>query len=184
VIVRTPKRLFILAVAATLLLAVSCIDSGDVVPPPGVTQISSDAGLFRQFTETDPFTSYTLFPNADSVTSGTLNGSHAHRPLVRVSMNSVAIDTLQSGSLPAGASFPAGSTIVKQIIENGETSLFAVMHKDPSNPLAGNGWLWGEYYPDGRTFISMTGRGSACTACHALEQGPHNDFVRTFERQR
>jgi hypothetical protein len=162
----------------------SCKDQGD--PPPSLTReiISSDAQLFSVVTQVQPFTSYSLFPDVDSVTSGTLNGSAAHRPLVRVSMNATALGALRADTLPAGASFPDGSIIFKQIMSGGQTSLYAILYKDKNNPLAGNGWLWAEFLPDGTPFISLTRKGANCTGCHSLEQGPRHDFVRTFERQR
>lgn len=146
--------------------------------------MSADETLFRFISRTDPFTSYVLFPNVDSVTSGTLNGSTAHQPLVRVSLNARAFGALSNGSLPTGSRFPDGSVVFKQIITNGQTTLFAVMRKDNANPLSANGWLWAEYHPDGTAAISATRQGSACVGCHSREQGPEHDFVRTFERQR
>jgi hypothetical protein len=157
----------------------SCTE--DTANDPGT--VTPDAALFNQVTQVDPFTSYTLFPNADSVTSGTLNGSTAHRPLVRVSLNAAALGALQNGVLPAGGSFPNGSVVFKQIISGGQTTLYAVMRKDSASSFAGNGWLWAEYFPDGRVAFSVEDRGSGCITCHSLEDGTQNDFVRTFERQ-
>ena len=54
---------------------------------------------------------------------------------------------------------------------------------DP-NTLAGNNWLWAEYEPDGFVFYSVSNQGAGCVGCHSLEQGPENDYVRTFERQK
>jgi len=156
----------------------SCKDQGDVV------LLSPDAELFRHVTQADPFTSYRLFPGVDSVTSGSLNGSTAHQPLVRVSVNETAYLALRADTLPAGSQFPNGSAIFKQIFENGRTMLYAVILKKNNHELSGNGWLWAEFYPDGTPFISVTRRGVNCTSCHAREQGPQHDFVRTFERQR
>jgi hypothetical protein len=149
----------------------------------GEPAISTDGDLFRLVTEDDPFTMYTLFPRADSVTSGTLNGSTAHQPIVRVGMNGKAIGVLVDGSLPGGAGFPNGAVLFKQIIMNGQTVLYAVMYKDSTNTFAANGWLWAEYMPDGSPVFSLTGRGSGCVGCHAREQGPQHDYIRTFERQ-
>ena len=168
--------------AAAMFVLFSCKDEGDQ-PPAADGTISTDAQLFALITQQQPFGSYALFPRADSVTSGTLNGSHAHQPLVRVSMNATALGALQNDTLPVGSSFPDGSIIFKQIMSGGQTTLYAVIYKDGDNSLAGNGWLWGEYEPDGDAFVSMTARGSGCVGCHALERGPQNDFVRTFERQ-
>lgn len=179
------SKLFLLCLVILLSFSlVSCRDAGTFNPPPGTEQISTDPQLFALVTQTQPFTSYTLFPRVDSITSGTLNGSHAHRPMVRVSMNAAAFGALQNDTLPAGSSFPDGSIIFKQIVDNAQTVLYAIMVKDRSNPLAGNGWLWAEYEPSGTVRFSITSRGSICTTCHALEEGTRHDFVRTFERQR
>lgn len=161
--------------------------SGPTAPaPPTATGIRDDASLFRLVTQTEPFGSYTLFPNAEEFTSGRLNGSEAHRTIVRVSLNARAGGALQSGRLPAGGRFPDGSVIFKELRpSNGApASLYAVMYKDSSNALAGNGWLWAEFSPNGSVAYSVSNRGSACTSCHLREQGPQNDSVRTFERQR
>jgi Cytochrome P460 len=159
----------------------SCKDQGDEVRP--TRKVVSDAELFLLVTQTEPFVLYPLFPNVDSVTSGTLNGSTAHQPLVRVSMNTVAFAALHDGSLPPGEDFPDGSIVFKQIIMGGQTVLYAVIFKDKTNALSANGWLWAEYYPDGAAAFSVASRGSGCTGCHSREQGPQHDFVRTFERQ-
>ena len=167
-----------LVLAGTLL---SCKDRGDELKI--LSPIASDAELFEFVTRTEPFSSFALFPDCDSVTSGTLNGSTAHQPFVRVSMNALAFGALQNGSLPPGTEFPDGSVIFKQIMMNGQTVLYAVIFKDKRSPLSANGWLWAEFHPDGATAFSVTGRGSGCTGCHAREEGPQHDFVRTFERQ-
>ena len=157
----------------------SCTDQGEAPEPVG-----QDGQLFALITQLEPFSTYTLFPRADSITTGTLNGSAAHQPFVRVSMNATAFNALQGDTLPPGGSFPEGSIILKEIRSNGQTILYAVLHKNSNNPFAGNGWLWAEYEPDGTPFFSVTNRGAGCIACHSREQGPLHDFVRTFERQR
>ena len=131
--------------------------------------VSTDAQLFSVVTEAEPFTSYVLFPEVDSVTSGTLNGSTAHRLFVRVSMNATALGALRSGTLPTGASFPDGSIIFKQIRDSSQTPiLYAIEYKDRTNPFAANGWLWAEIEPDGTPFISLTRKGANCIGCHSL----------------
>ena len=90
-----------------------------------------------------------------------------------------------SGKLPAGTRFPNGSVIFKEVrTSGGATTIYTVMYKDGDNPLAASGWLWAEYTPTGSVVYSISNRGVACTACHSFEQGPQNDLVRTFERQR
>lgn len=175
------KQVLIFLLSAVICL--SCKDQGEETMP---SRIATDGDLFELITRTQPFTSYRLFPNVDSVTSGTLNGSTAHQPTVRVSMNAAAFGVLQNGMLQAGSAFPDGSIIVKEIRTNGQTTLYAVLYKDRGNTLAesGSGWLWAEYFPDGRVAFSSNTRGSGCISCHSSEQGPQHDFVRTFERQR
>jgi hypothetical protein len=155
--------------------------------PQPTLSVSSDSALFRLITRTQPFLTYPLFPNVAAETTGTLNGSTAHQPIVRVSMNATAYNALQNGRLPAGAKFPDGSIIFKEVKRTDRTTaLYAVIYKERLNPLAEpqSGWLWAEYSPAGDTVISASRRGSGCIGCHSRDQGPQNDFVRTFERQR
>jgi hypothetical protein len=167
------------------ILVISCRDENGPTPQSTTsTHISTDAQLFAFVTQAQPFAIHSLFPNADSVTTGTLNGSNAHQPQVRVSMNARARNALGGGRLPSGAVFPDSSVIFKQIRTGGVTTLYAVLFKDKNNPLAENGWLWAEYAPDGSVVVSIQQRGASCVTCHSREQGPQNDFVRTFERQR
>jgi len=169
----------VLAAAATVALCVfHCSDAG--VPPAGETEavIATDAELFALITETQPYTGYPLFPGVDSVAAGSLNGSAAHQPVVRVSLKSLTADTL-----PAGSAFAHGSVIVKEIREQGATTLLAVMMKEPASADAAGGWLWAEYKPDGSVVFSIRSRGDGCVPCHSRERGPRNDLVRTFERR-
>lgn len=173
------------AIALVALLAFCCRDGGKEPDAGGRNVfIATDAEVFALVTVAHPFGSYSLFPHVDSVARGTLNGSSAHQPLVRVRLNEKAASALHGGRLPAGASFPDGSIVFKEIIIDGTTRVYAVMLKDASNPLAANGWLWAEYEPNGNVLFSIRTQGVNCTACHAREQGPQHDFVRTFERQR
>lgn len=173
--------------ALVLVIASACTASEDAptAPSPTTTAIRDDAAFFRQITQTDPLTAYTLFPNADEFTMGRLNGSEAHRPIIRVTLNTTAAGALQNGRLAAGSRFADGSIVVKEIRSSvtATPSVYAVMMKDSGNALAGDGWLWAEYGPTGSVTFSVSNRGSACTSCHRREQGPQNDLVRTFERQ-
>ena len=166
-----------------LAFSLSCSGEGPT-SPSGIGAISSDSAFFTLVTQTEPFGSYTPFPDLPGNTSGILSGSSAHQPRIRVSMNAKAFGALQNGLLPSGTTFPDGSILFKEVLANsGVTSLYTVMYKDRSNSLAGNGWLWAEIRPGGGTEYSVTNRGGACTSCHSLDQGPRNDFVRSFERQ-
>jgi hypothetical protein len=100
-------------------------------------------------------------------------------------MNAKALTALVSDTLPDDASFPDSSIIFKEVRGSNTTFFYAVMYKDTDNPLAANGWLWGEYRANGLDFPngSIQHRGANCVGCHSLEQGPRHDLVRTFERQ-
>jgi hypothetical protein len=175
------KTLRFAAVCIIGLFAWQCNDMGEIAPERKT--ISSDADLSSLVLHEQPYATYPLFPGVDSVAAGTLNGSNAHTPLVRVSMNEKAFSALSGGALPTGTSFPEGSVIVKEIREDGHTTLVAVMYRDAQNPLSGSGWLWAEYTPDGTAMVSVQSRGSGCVGCHSREQGLQHDLVRTFERQ-
>lgn len=184
------NRVARVALAAALALAGSSCGGDTSTPssPSGSasTGITDDTALFRLFTATDPVSGYTVFPNADEYDTGRLNGSEAHRPVIRVRLNAIASAVLVNGRLPANTAFADGSIIVKEIRQAATTplSLYAVMVKDRGNALAGNGWLWAEHGPSGSVTYSVNSRGGACTSCHLRERGPENDLVRTFERQR
>jgi hypothetical protein len=162
--------------------------AGDDTAPPSpepADRISTDAELLELVMQREPFTTFTLFPSTDSLISGRLEGSEAHQPLVRVSMNAKALSALVSDTLPEGASFPDSSIIFKEVRGSSTIFFYAVMYKDSDNPLAANGWLWGEYRANGLDFPngSIQNRGANCVGCHSLEDGPRHDLVRTFERQ-
>ena len=174
-------------VVLALILAVACGSQPGAPTSPSTTNggIGDDASLFRQITQTDPLSRYTLLPGADEFTTGRLDGSEAHRPVIRVSLNATAVGSLQNGRLAAGTKFADGSIVLKEIKSSASaaTSLYAVMLKNSGNSLAGDGWLWAEYGPTGSVAFSVSGRGSACTSCHRRQQGSRNDLVRSFERQ-
>ena len=176
-----------LSLVAVLLLVMACDESNRTpAGPSSADGIRDSAALFRLITQTDPLTEYALFPSAEEFTVGRLNGSEAHRSIVRVSMNARALGALQSGRLPAAAQFPDGSIILKEISPRADApvNVYSVMYKDAGNTLAGDRWLWAEFSPDGSVGYSVSNRGTTCTSCHQREQGRRNDLVRTFERQR
>lgn len=190
------NRRIVVALIVTLSMGVGACGGGSAATPTGPTSsapsgptvssgVRDDAAMFRLVTQTDPFSRYTAFPNAEEFTTGRLNGSEAHRPVIRVSLNNTAAGALQGGRLPVNGRFPDGSIVFKEVKTSASaaTSLYVVMVKDAANSLAGNGWLWAEYNPSGTTVFSVNNRGSACTSCHMRERGPQNDLVRTFERQ-
>jgi len=175
-----------LLLVALVVLSACDENNGPMAPsPPPTAVIADDAALLRHVTQVEPFGGYSLFPNADAVTTGTLIGSDAHRPMIRVRLNDTARSVLQDGQLPIDTRFPDGSVVFKEILgSQGTVSAYAIMYKAAGDPRAGNGWLWAEFTVDGGVMYSIANRSAACTGCHLLNQGPRNDLVRTFERQR
>lgn len=148
--------------------------------------IQDDASLYRLITQTEPLSTYALFPSVDEFTTGRLNGSEAHNPIVRVRLNASAMGALQGGRLPAGGRFPDGSIVLKEIgpSAGAPPTTYAVMYRDAANRLSANGWVWAEFSPSGSVQYSVSNRGAGCAGCHQRERGQQNDLVRTFERQR
>lgn len=98
----------------------------------------------------------------------------------KLRFNALAASQLgPDGKLPVGNLFPVGSLIVKEVYSAaGELTLYAVMRKDDTR-FAGNGWLWGEYKPNGEVVYSIGEKGKNCTSCHSASG--HRDMVRSFE---
>jgi len=113
-------RRIVAALVVALSSAVAACGSGESAtgtptgPTTAATGIRDDAALFRMVSQTDPFARYGVFPNAEELTAGRLDGSEAHRPVVRVSLNKTAAAILQNGRLPANGRFPDGSILFKR----------------------------------------------------------------------
>lgn len=138
-----------------------------------VDGVATDRMLFNQ-AQGDAYTYYTGTPTITAP-----NGASPHGDF-RVRFNPVAEFALDStGKLPAGASFPDGSIIVKDVYSGGSLSLFAIMKKDATNALAGSGWLWAEIEPDGEVVFSAGKKGDGCIGCHM--DGNDRDLVRVFD---
>ncbi len=121
-------------------------------------------------------TGYTYYQNG-SVLAGAAASPHGS---FKLRFNTTAQSVLDaSGELAAGSSFPTGSVIVKEIMEGGAISLYAIMQKDPTNQYAESGWLWAEIKPNGTASFTAAKRGSGCVGCHG--ETPNRDFIRTFD---
>lgn len=190
----TPLRRSGRNAAAVLVAALSATSpacgASDLTPPGPTTPTSmaaalTDQQLFQIVTQSDPFARYRVFPNVDEFATGRLNGSEAHRPVIRVSVNATAATVLQNGRLGPGARFPDGSIVFKEIKPDtaAAATVYAVMRKDDGSARSGQGWQWAEFSPTGAVVYSINNRGGACISCHQRESGPQNDLVRTFERQ-
>ena len=122
---------------------------------------------------------YTYYIGTPGITAAVGNSPHGFE---RVKFNAIAQQALGSdGKLPAGSTFPDGAVIVKEIFTDayGTIELYAVMKKDPSSPVAGNGYEWAEFTPDGNAAFSTEKKGNGCISCHS--GNPNRDLVLTFD---
>lgn len=109
--------------------------------------------------------------------AGAGNSPHGQFKLLFNQTAWAALDS--TGKLPVGNTFPEGSLIVKEIIKNGSTDLYAVMLKKPSSSNAGAGWLWNEFEPNGDIVISISDKGDACISCH--RGNTNRDLTNSFD---
>lgn len=123
----------------------------------------SDKALFDSAKNESAFIYY---QNSPTVHSGT-NGPHGSFKLKFNKMANAALT--DNGKLPAGATFPNGSMIVKVVESNG---LYAFMYKRE------NSWLWAEINADGSILYSVNKDPSVCTSCHS--QSGNRDLVVSF----
>jgi len=132
---------------------------------------------------------FSFYKNNSDTLLFTPNGG-GHGGFIRVKFNPIANAALtDNGKLPLNSTFPNGSLVVKEIYNNrGDTLAFlAVMLKEPTATNAAEGWVWGEYYADGRVLWTVN-RGADCVPCHRLTAQTsnipgdlgHRDLVRTF----
>ncbi len=81
--------------------------------------------------------------------------------MYRLRFNSVAFQALDAnGELPENGRFPTGSILVKESYINSSPNILTVIKKAPTDPNAGDGWLWAEFRLDGTPTISITDKGN------------------------
>ena len=114
---------------------------------------------------------FIYYKNADSVVyPGNTASPHGS---FKLKFNKTAWKVLtDNGKLPAGAKFPEGSMIVKEVWRNNSVSLYSLMYKHRQQ------WLWAEIEPGGNVHYSVKKDPSVCTDCH--QQTGHRDFVMSF----
>jgi len=119
---------------------------------------------------------YVYYQNA-ALLPGLGNSPHGS---FKLRFNAIAAAALDStGELPVGSTFPDGSIIVKDVYSGSNITLYAVMKKDASNSDAGDGWLWAEFEPNGKTIISTSKKGNSCIGCHS--GNTNRDLTNTFD---
>ena len=146
---------------SSLLICIACSSDG----PSAVTS--------RELSDVDVGTlaravsGWTYFRNSpDTLARSNVSGHSEAR--LRTRYNAIAATQLDSvGRVKSGAVFPDSSVIVKELYDGNVLRRYAVMMKRASKN-AGAGWLWGEYAPDGSTFVPITNRGNSCVNCHSV----------------
>ena len=169
----------LLLLALTFLFAMGCKRASDMAPAYAATALT-DSALYAEADQKTGFVWY----RGDSSRRRSASSS-GHLRYMRVRYNQIAAAALtDSGRLPIGGRFPEGSLIVKELFADsagsGPFALLAVMKKEPTNPNAANGWVWGEYLPQlVSDYIRLDGKGAACTTCHSM--AGNRDYARLFD---
>src|SRR5678816_144736 len=127
---RILKRIILCAGVATVLVNLMlCCKYNEL---PGAT----DAELYEQVVAPSGY----VYFNGGLMLAPDPASPHGY---FKLRFNDIAATVLDAnGRLPVGNFFPKGSMLVKEVYVGGNLVLYAVMRKDPSNPDAGNGWLW------------------------------------------
>ena len=133
---------------------------------------ATDASLFEEANQSG----FTYYQSGNSISAA----PQSPHGMFKLRFNSIAFQALDaSGELPEDGRFPNESMVVKESYVNGTLNILSVMKKSPSDPNAGDGWLWAEYRVDGTSAVSIEGNGSFCIGCH--HDTPNRDLVRTFD---
>lgn len=163
------KTKLIALLAGTLLIALLNDACQKDEPAVGIDE--------TMYTLSVPTTGFVWYKKSD-VRLAKSSGSGHSSPLFRTRYNDIAATMLDSnGKILAGASFPEGSLIVKELIENDNSiSRYAVLYKQSSHASAdANGWIWGYINSDGTVAIPASDKGDGCISCHS--QSDNIDYM-------
>ncbi len=138
------------------------------------TATGTDKELYDMARGTNGFTWY---KNASTLLNKSAGSGHP-QPYFRTRYNTIAATQLDSiGKIKAGAVFPDGSLIVKELYENSSTlSRYAILYKKADNPDAdAKGWVWGYLDADGSVAEPASKKGVSCISCHS--QADNIDYM-------
>ena len=153
----------------TLLTGILTIHSCKKEPAAGI-----DLELYNMSKTTDGFIWY---KNTDALLPKSAGSGHS-QPYLRTRYNTVAATKLAAGgAIQAGATFPEGSLIVKELYSNPTTlARYAILYKQSSNTNAdAKGWVWGYINADGTVAEPASSKGSGCISCHS--QADNIDYM-------
>lgn len=160
--------LFFFSVFSTIVVLSSCKKDDDDDDGNTTTVVNSDSLLFALATETSGFTWY---KNSEAPLPKSTGSGHVEA-FLRTRYNATAAAKLDgSGKVTAGTIFPEGSLIVKELLNDSNTtnlSTYAILYKQSNSADADeDGWVWGYLYGNGNVRISATKKGSDCRSCHS-----------------
>ncbi len=147
---------FLTATIFVVILFKSCVYH-DISDPDIVD--ATDASLFDEANESG----YTYYQSGNTISAA----AQSPHGMYRLRFNLIAFQALDAnGELPEDGRFPNGSVVVKESYVNGTLNILAVMKKSPTDPNAGDGWLWAEYRGGWDTCGEYRGQWQFCISCH------------------
>jgi hypothetical protein len=129
------------------------------------TAVPIDKELYEMANSTDGFTWY---KNSSAYLEKS-DGSGHSQPYLRTRYNTIAATMLDpNGKILSGSTFPEGSLIVKELVDNDyQLDQYAILFKNSSDKYADSrGWVWGYIDADGKVRTSASQKGSSCKSCH------------------
>ncbi len=140
-------------------------------------------GIDKQLLEMAKETAgFTWYKNSDALLNKSLGSGHSE-PLLRTRYNNIASSVLDnSGKILAGASFPEGSLIVKELfVNNIDLSRYAILYKKPSDSNAdASGWVWGYINANNTVATPASEKGSGCRGCHSQSNNIDLNLMNTY----
>ncbi|MDC0230470.1 cytochrome P460 family protein [Aureispira] len=127
---------------------------------------TTDKELYDMAMET---TGFTWFKNSSAQLDRSASSGHT-QPFLRTRYNTIAAIKLDSGfQVEAGATFPDGSLIVKELYDNSTTlGRYAILYKQAGHTDAdANGWVWGYINSDRSIAAPASNKGISCISCHS-----------------
>ena len=120
---------------------------------------------------------FTWYNNSNALLNKSSGSGHS-QPFLRTRYNTIAATMLDgSGKITAGAVFPDGSLIVKELFSNStDLGRYAILYKKASDANAdANGWVWGYINADETVAEPAANKGTGCRGCHS--QANSIDFM-------
>ncbi|MFN7294776.1 MAG: cytochrome P460 family protein [Bacteroidota bacterium] len=135
-------------------------------------------GVDKELYEMSKTTSGFMWYKNTSTLLNKSSGSAHPQSLLRTRYNAIAASKLDSnGKIQAGAIFPEGALIVKELHDNSTTlARYAILYKKSGSTDAdAKGWVWGYINADGTVVESASKKGSSCISCHS--QADNIDYM-------